>query len=78
MKDDNNKLWQYRIKYAVAGSVETNYHYYHAHTAEQAYQFQAEMIEHRGWHITTKKIERQCPYANKWIDETDQVQELIT
>lgn len=77
MKDDADRLWQYRIKYLSNGNIEPNYHYYHAHNAQQAYEFQAEMIEHKNWHITTKKIERKCPYSNKWIDETDQVNELV-
>ena len=77
MKDDVDRLWQYRIKYLSDGNVEPNYHYYHAHDAQQACEFQAEMIEHKNWHIATKKIERKCPYSNKWIDETDQVNELV-
>ena len=77
MKDNADRLWQYRIKYLSHGNIQPNYHYYHAHNAQQAYEFQAEMIEHKNWHITTKKIERKCPYSNKWIDETDQVNELV-
>lgn len=78
MSTDVDKLWQYRIKYVVRGSIETNYHYYYAHDACQAYDFQSEMAEHRNWCIDTKCIERRCPYAQRWIDETELVTELNT
>ena len=78
MNTETERLWQYRIKYASAGSIETNYHYYYAHDAAQAFEFQSEMAEHRNWHITTKCIERRCPYAQKWVDETGLVKELCS
>ena len=68
--DDTERLWEYRICYKVDNSVECNYHYYQATSAAQALEFQTEVAEHRHWHLDTLSIERKCPYANRWIDET--------
>ena len=42
-----------------------------AKTAAEALECQLEMIEHRGWKIKLLSIERKCPWANKWIDESE-------
>jgi hypothetical protein len=65
-----DKLWEYRIEYKHDDSREANYHYYNATGALQALEYQQEMIDHKGWNITTLKIDRKCPYSDKWIDET--------
>ena len=45
-----------------------------AYSPKQALDFQNEMIEHKGWSIDLLKIERKCPYSNKWIDESEVLQ----
>lgn len=69
-QEQNDRLWEYRIKYRTRNALSDNYHYYQATCAKQALEFQDEMAEHKDWHITTLCIERKCPYANEWIDET--------
>ena len=66
-----DKLWEYRIEYKHSDACETNYHYYNATDASHALEYQEEMITHKGRDITTLKIEKKCPYSDKWIDETD-------
>ena len=65
-----DKLWEYRIEYKHNDSCETNYHYYNATGASEALEYQQEMIDHKGLDITTLKIEKRCPYSDKWINET--------
>ena len=65
-----DKLWEYRIEYKHNDSCETNYHYYNATGALQALEYQQEMVDSKDWSITTLKIDRKCPYSDKWIDET--------
>jgi hypothetical protein len=48
----------------------TSYHYYSCTTAEQALEFQREMIESKGWNIKLLSIEKKNPYSNKWEDES--------
>jgi len=71
---ENSRLCEYRIEYLRRGAVEHNYHYYMAYSPKQALDFQNEMIEHKGWSIDLLKIERKCPYSNKWIDESEVLQ----
>ena len=65
-----NKVWEYRIEYKHADACENNYHYYNAIDAFHALEYQEDMVSNKGWEITTLKIERKCPYSDKWIDET--------
>lgn len=72
-QNDVEKLWEYRIRYKVDDALHSNYHYYQATCAQQAMEFQTEMAEHKHWHLDTLSVERKCPYANKWIDETHMI-----
>lgn len=65
-----DKVWEYRIEYKHADACENNYHYYNAIDALHALEYQEDMVSNKGWEITTLKIERKCPYSDKWIDET--------
>ena len=65
------RQYEYRIKYQHSHDRLTNYHYYLAETAEQALEFQEQAIEHHDWNITLLTIEKKCPWANKWLDESD-------
>ena len=68
---ESNRLYEFRIEYSTAYSICHNYHYYLAHDAEEALNFQNEMIEHKHLNIQLLKLERKCPFSNKWIDESD-------
>jgi hypothetical protein len=48
-----------------------------AESAEQALDFQLEMIEHRHWNIEILKIEKMCPWSNRWIDESEILNNII-
>jgi len=65
-----DKLWEYRIEYKHNDSCDSNYHYYNATDAAQALGYQEEIATHKDWDIITLKIDRKCPYSDKWIDET--------
>lgn len=65
------RQYEYRIRYQHADDVLTNYHYYQAETAEQALEFQMEMVDHHGWDIKILQIEHQCPWSGEWIDESE-------
>ena len=39
--------------------------------AEQALAFQLEMAKHKKWEFEILKIEKFFKYADKWIDESD-------
>ena len=39
--------------------------------AEQALAFQLEMAKHKKWEFEILRIEKFFKYANKWIDESD-------
>jgi hypothetical protein len=71
MSEQRERLFEFRIEYKKHGSIENNYHYYMAHNAQEALDFQLEMIDHRHWNIELIKLEKKCPYANKWIDESE-------
>tara|TARA_Y100000589_G_C26984577_1_gene560037 strand:+ start:74 stop:307 length:234 start_codon:yes stop_codon:yes gene_type:complete len=66
-----NRLYEFRIEYSTAYSIGHNYHYYLAHDAVEALEFQKEMIEQKELDIQLFRLERKCPFANKWIDESD-------
>ena len=46
-KNKTPRLYDFRIKYSSEDSIMTNYHYYNCESAEQALEFQKEMIEHK-------------------------------
>ena len=62
---------EYRIKYLTKGATVPSYHYYMCEDAEQALAFQLEMAKHKGWEFEILKIEKFFKYADKWIDESD-------
>jgi len=68
---DDYRLYEFRIEYTSHNSVGHNYHYYLAHNAKQALNFQLEMMDHKHWDIQLLKLERKCPFSNKWEDESD-------
>ena len=74
---DEQRVWQYRIKYAVDGCVMSNYRYYQAVSAHQAMQFQQQLTEAKQWNLKTISIQRWCPWSDQWIDETNQIESLI-
>ena len=48
-----------------------------AESAEQALEFQVEMIHHRHWNLEILKIEKLCPWSNRWIDESEILNNII-
>tara|TARA_B100001939_G_scaffold24338_1_gene19699 strand:- start:223 stop:378 length:156 start_codon:yes stop_codon:yes gene_type:complete len=48
-----------------------------AESAEQALEFQLEMMEHRGWNLEILKIEKHNPWSEKWIDKSDILNNII-
>ena len=66
-----NRLYEFRIEYTSENSVGHNYHYYLAHNAQEALGYQKEMMDHKHWDIQLLRLERKCPFSNKWIDESD-------
>lgn len=73
---DEDRLFEFRIEYVSENSVGHNYHYYLAHNAKEALRYQLEMMDHKHWNIEILNLERKCPYANKWMDESDILNEL--
>ena len=70
------KQFEYRISYRTKNCVELNSHYYMAESAEQALEFQFQMIENRGWNIEIVKIEKFNPWSEKWIDESEIINKI--
>jgi len=72
-----DKIWEYRIEYRHRNSEgtdslgSTSYHYYNAVSAPEALSYHQFMAEKKSWDMDVLKVERNCPYAGKWIDETD-------
>jgi len=68
------RLWEYRIRYNPGRdeSAVDSFHYFNATSAHEAYIFEIEMRNHRDQHYQIISIERQCPYSNSWIDETEE------
>ena len=58
MSEQRERLFEFRIEYKKHGSIENNYHYYMAHNAQEALDFQLEMIDHRHWNIELIKLEK--------------------
>jgi len=71
MSEQKERLFEFRIEYTSENSVGHNYHYYLALNAEEALRFQLEMMDHKHWDINLLRLERKCPFANKWIDESE-------
>ena len=72
------RQFEYRIKYQHAEDVLTNYHYYQAINAQQALQYQLEMVEHHDWDIKILQVERKCPWSNEWQDESEVLTQQLT
>jgi hypothetical protein len=68
---DEGRLYEFRIEYTSGNSVGCSYHYYLARNATEALHYQLEMMDHKHWSIKLLKMERKCPFANKWIDESE-------
>ena len=71
MAEQKERLFEFRIEYISGNSVGHNYHYYMAHNAEEALKYQHDMMDAKHWKIKLVKLERKCPFSNKWIDESD-------
>ena len=71
MAEQKERLFEFRIEYISGNSVGHNYHYYMAHNAEEALKYQHDMMDAKHWNIKLVKLERKCPFSNKWIDESD-------
>lgn len=73
MKDEPNKVWEYRIKYnpGAGNSAMNSFHYYSARTAQDALKYHNLMMKKHNFTSQTLSVERRCPYAKKWIDETE-------
>lgn len=71
------RQFEFRITYRRRNCLELNKHYYMAESAEQALEFQLEMIEHRKWNIELIKIEKLNPWSEKWIDKSDVLNNII-
>ena len=69
---DNPKLFEYRIKYNAGQyhSMQNNYHYYNAESAEDALDFHLAMLEKHELQVQTLSIEKYNPYSDKWEDES--------
>ena len=72
MKDSESKsrLYEFRIEYTSGNSIGHNYHYYLAYDAKEALNYQQEMMDHKNWDIQLLKLEKKCPFSNKWEDES--------
>jgi len=72
-----DQIWEYRIEYRHrdeegADSLgSTSFHYYNAESASEAFEYHQFTISKKSWDVNILKVERRCPYADKWIDETD-------
>jgi hypothetical protein len=73
---DEDKVFEFRIEYVSENSIGHNYHYYLAHNAKEALTYQLDAMNHKRWNIEILNLERKCPYANKWIDESYILNEL--
>ena len=71
------RQFEYRITYRKRNCLELNKHYYMAENAEQALEFQLEIMDHRGWNLEIVKIEKMCPWSNRLIDESEIIGNII-
>ena len=72
-----SRQFEYRITYRKQNCVQPNKHYYMAESAEQALEFQLEMMEHRGWNLEILKIEKLNPWSDRWIDKSEVLNNII-
>ena len=70
-KNKIDRLYDFRIKYNPEESVGTNYHYYNCINADQALEFQREMMKHKGWNIELLSVEMKNPYTEQWEDKSE-------
>ena len=71
MAEQKERLYEFRIEYIRGNSLGHNYHYYMAHNAEEALEYQYDMMDVKHWNLKLIKIEKKCPFSNKWIDESE-------
>lgn len=71
------RQFEYRIIYRKQNCVQANNHYYMAESAEQALDFQLEVMEHRGWELEIIKIEQFNPWSERWIDESEILNNIV-
>ena len=71
MSNSDGRLYEFRIEYASENSVGHSYHYYLAYSPKQALNYQLEMMDHKHWEIEIIKLERKCPFTNKWEDRSE-------
>ena len=72
-----SRQFEYRITYRKQNCVQPNKHYYMAESAEQALEFQLEMMEHRGWNLEILKIEKLNPWSERWVDKSEILSNII-
>lgn len=70
--------WEFRINYTHKRDVLSNYHYYVCETAKEALKFQMEMIERKKWNIKINTVERFDRFADKWVDESFVISEILS
>ena len=71
------RQFEYRITYRKQNCLQLNKHYYMAESAEQALEFQLEMMKHRGWDLEIIKIEKFNPWSERWIDKSEIINNII-
>ena len=71
MSSSDGRLYEFRIEYSSDNSVGHSYHYYLAYSAKEALDYQLEMMDHKHWDIQIIKLERKCPFTNKWEDQSE-------
>lgn len=71
MSDGDGRLYEFRIEYVSENSIGHNYHYYLAYSAKQALYYQLEMMNNKEWEIKIIKLEKKCPFTNKWEDRSE-------
>ena len=71
MSNSDGRLYEFRIEYSSDNSVGHSYHYYLAYSSKQALHYQLEMMDNKNWEIKIIKLERKCPFTNKWEDQSE-------
>jgi hypothetical protein len=72
-----DRLWEYKIIYYNPQYHGPGEHYYMATTAESAIDSHAIVAEHHDRVLPVTEVHRFCPFAEKWIDETQESEQLI-
>jgi len=72
-KHSEPRVYEYRILYNAGAnkSALNNYHYFMAHSAEEALQFHYAMLVKKSLKAQTFSIEKKNPFNNKWEDKSD-------